>query len=169
MSAQPDATWPTPLKKRCSKCRNWYPATQQFFFRKKERRTRDRSPRYDSWCKRCRLTHRANTPDRYKNESETAKAKRKARLRARQRAWGRLANEFPERMEVLFLEELQREGWDGDEDLRRGSNRSRSSGTYRKVRCRSRVVCGWIGTRKISAGNVTKKPCPWCGGKVEGT
>jgi len=167
MSAQPDSfIAPTPMKKRCSKCRKWYPQAERFFYRKQERKSQSGEPRYDSWCKLCRLHQRKNS-ERYRNESDMAKSKRQARLRARQRAWVRLAQEYPQRMSDLFLQELQDEGWDGDEDLRKGANQRKGNGVYAKVKCRARKRCGWIGSRKINAGNITTLPCPWCGGKVE--
>jgi hypothetical protein len=94
-------------------------------------------------------------------ESPLAAAKRRAHLRARQRAWAQLGREHPERFRELYLAELQREGWDGDEDLRAGANLRRGARVWRKVLC----DCGWTGSRKLGP-NLTALPCPRCGGTV---
>jgi hypothetical protein len=150
-------------KRRCNKCRKWKPATEKNFGRTKKKLLSGEYA-FDGMCRTCRSNGLAGGIQT-EYESDVAKMLRKAKLRARQRAWVRLAREYPKQFKELYLQELHEEGWDGDEDLRAGANRRKGEGKVSAVYCKSKVKCGWTGSRSTKTP-VTKKPCPWCGGRV---
>ena len=91
--------------KQCSKCGEDKPHDEEHYYR--SGRNRDKTPRFYTQCKVCCQTQ---AKEDFQTRSDVAKARQKRRLRAAQRAKTRLAQEWPERYQALYEEELFREG-----------------------------------------------------------
>lgn len=150
---------------RCTRCKRHKPATRKYFVQDRVRvRAIDGRPVLKQPCRSCASLSRAGGK-RHEHESDMAGRIRKDRAKARQQALVRLKDENIKRFDALYLEEMSKLGWDGDEDLRSGANRKRGERKWRKVYCRARASCGWSSSRK-NDNDPTRLPCPWCGGKV---
>jgi len=100
--------------KKCSRCKQWLPATTEYFYPTTSRGKRTNSfgePYLRSQCRQCkRDLHnewaRTNRPKRTPEE-----VKRYAKMqRARRRAYQRLADMNEEGFKLLYAEELLKEG-----------------------------------------------------------
>lgn len=90
--------------KACSRCGEEKPHNDEHYYRDGKRKG---EVRYTSDCRLCR---REKDKQGRTDRSPRAQARQRRRLRARQRAWVRLAQEWPERFQELYAEELFREG-----------------------------------------------------------
>lgn len=91
--------------KACSKCGEEKPHNDDHYYR--AGKNPDKSQKFYTTCKTCcKARDKKNRGDR----SERAQERQKRRLRARQRAWVKLAQEWPERFQELYAEELFKEG-----------------------------------------------------------
>jgi hypothetical protein len=151
------------LQKPCSECKNWKPAHPKFFVPTGKTRM-DGSVIFHSQCRTCMGTKRSGGL-RTKRESIAAGDLRKAKLRARQRAWTKLARLHPEMFESFYQEELEAEGYSDVGDLRAAANRRKGEGKWRTVQCIAKT-CRWKGNRRNIPESM-KLPCPHCGRKVK--
>lgn len=93
------------IYKECSGCGEEKPHDAEHYYR--AGKYKDKTQRFYTTCKECcKQRDRKERTDR----SEIARERQKRRLRARQRAWVRLGQEWPERFQELYAEELFREG-----------------------------------------------------------
>lgn len=90
--------------KQCPKCGEEKPHDAEYYYRSGKRP--DGSTRFYTACKEC--CQRAR-PAAFANRSEVAKERHKRKLRARQRAWVKLGQRYPEELRELYEEELARE------------------------------------------------------------
>jgi len=93
------------IYKECPKCGEEKPNDTAHYYRSGKHR--DGTQKFYSLCKECcKQRDKKERTDR----SEISRERHKRRMRARQRAWVRLGQEWPERFQELYAEELFREG-----------------------------------------------------------
>lgn len=90
--------------KQCPRCELVKPHDERFYYR--AGRHRDGSTKFYTACKECcKISSKNERSDR----SERARERHKRKLRARQRAWVKLGQRYPDEMRDLYEEELAQE------------------------------------------------------------